>query len=294
LSQFHEEAGVVKMRGTGGEPFLRKDWDSVVTSLSDIGYKDIDITTNGMLISTYLEEKGGLPRGLSVLKVSLDTYDPERFKEITGGGDLSKVMSGVREAGKHTYTRANRVMLRSEMTPSEIERYVDFCRGLGVKQIQFLDLVHYENLGRNDKAFWSREFVAFPEFKTIVQKLYPEAEFKLTSDQFGVAFHRTQLSDGLTLGFKDSRFTMRDESCWTCPVFCQEGRCLIRIATDGNITFCPDYRGELPSFDAKQAFRDNSLPDKIQGLGEIVENSRRTNTIELFTNKHGLRLPEEY
>ncbi|NMC35442.1 radical SAM protein [Candidatus Beckwithbacteria bacterium] len=291
LRQLHEQGGMTKMRGTGGEPLLRHDWDKIITEISEMGYKEVDITTNGILLTTYLEKNGGLPKGLNVLKVSLDTCDPDSFREITGGGDLHKVLEGIRASSQLIYTRINRVLLRSEMTPSEMERFIDFCQGLGVKQVQYLDLVHYPNLDRSDKSFWEREFVAYPEFQTTVTQLYPKANFHTTRDQFGVAFHRALLPNGLVLSFKDSRYTMRDSECWDCPIFCQEGRCLVRVATDGNITLCPDYQGELPSFNARQALQDHSFQDRVQELQTIIERSEKVRTIELFTHKHNLELP---
>jgi len=88
--------GVRKVRLTGGEPLLREDIVELVQGIKDTGVPDLSVTTNGMFLSQKAAElqKAGLDR----LNVSMDTMRPERFKEMTGGGDLSKVLDGISEA----------------------------------------------------------------------------------------------------------------------------------------------------------------------------------------------------
>lgn len=286
------ESGFVSVRPTGGEPTLRHDWDNIVDSLSSIGFRGIDITTNGMLLSQYLDthdEK--LPGGLSTVKISLDTHNPEEFKKITGGGDLYKLMDGVCRISKQVWVRANTVVMRSNSTPERIKDIIDFSQNLGIKQIQFLDLVHYSNLPGTDPHYWENEFIAWPEFKNIFGRVYPNAKFTEPSNQFGVNFHKTEINNGFVVTFKDSTSTMRDPKCASCPVYCQEGRCLIRVATDGNITFCPDYKTELPHFNGVKSLQDGTFNSEIDNIANIVETSRRLRTIEIFAQKHNLKLP---
>ena len=57
LRHLHEE-GLRQIRPTGGEPMLRNDWDTVVTESANIGFSNIDITTNGILLESYMEKHG--------------------------------------------------------------------------------------------------------------------------------------------------------------------------------------------------------------------------------------------
>lgn len=288
------DRGFASVRPTGGEPTLRHDWDYVVDTLAKTGYQGVDITTNGMLLSHYLDNHGGkLPEGLSTVKVSLDTYDPEEFKCVTRGGDLNKIMDGVSRISGQTWVRANTVVLRSNTTPEKIKGLIDFCQGLGMKQIQFLDLVYYPNLPSANPKFWEEQFVAWPEFARVFKQIYPEAKFTEPTNQFGVNFHRTELSNGFVVTFKDSTSTMRDPKCATCPLYCQEGRCLVRVATDGNVTFCPDYKAELPHFNGIRTLQDGTFDQKVDEIADIVESSVRMRTIEIFAQKHNLKLPDE-
>ncbi len=293
LKAFHDN-GFVSVRPTGGEPMLRPDWDNLVSSLSRIGYRGIDITTNGILLSHYLNtHEGKLPQGLSTLKVSLDTYDAKEFKKITKGGDLYKVVDGITKVTEQTWVRANTVILRSNSTPEKIKGLVDFCRNLGMKQIQFLDLVYYSNLPNANSELWEKEFVAWPEFERIFKQVYTDVVFTEPSNQFGVNFHRAELNDGFVITFKDSTSTMRNPSCESCQTYCQEGRCLIRVGTDGNVTFCPDYKAELWHFNGMDALNKGNLNFEIDKIASIVESSIKKRTIEIFAQKHNLKLPNE-
>ncbi|NNE14574.1 MAG: GTP 3',8-cyclase MoaA [Saprospiraceae bacterium] len=84
--------GIHKVRITGGEPFLRKDFIYFLRELSKIkGLKKIAITTNGTLTEAYLDELISL--GITSFNLSIDSIDPTRFKEITRRDAFDKVWS---------------------------------------------------------------------------------------------------------------------------------------------------------------------------------------------------------
>lgn len=296
LLQNFRRHGFAGIRPTGGEPTLRRDWDVVVEKAANMGFNDVDITTNGTTLTQYLNHHNGkIPNGLSTVKVSLDTCDPEEFRKITGGGDLNKVIRGIEAIADQVWVRANNVLLRSNNKPEKIARFLDFCHNLGMKQVQFLDLVHYPNLPSADPKFWEEEFVAWPEFHQTIKKVYPDIKFDLRIPKpVGVNFYSATLNNGLVVSFKDSTTTSRDSLCNQCPIYCQEGRCLIRIGTDGNITPCPDYEAKLWHFNGPKAINDGSFDDNIKIIQLIAETSQRLPTLETFAQHHNLRLPEEY
>lgn len=86
--------GVRKVRLTGGEPLLRRDLNGLIQGIRAIpGIEEITLTTNGLLLS---DMAGDLKKaGLDRVNVSLDSLKPGRFKTLTRGGDLKKVMSGI-------------------------------------------------------------------------------------------------------------------------------------------------------------------------------------------------------
>lgn len=89
--------GITKIRITGGEPLVRKGVVKLVGWLSQLkGIDDLSMTTNGMLLSEFA--KPLYESGLQRINVSMDSLKPDRFKEITRGGELSNVLRGIEKA----------------------------------------------------------------------------------------------------------------------------------------------------------------------------------------------------
>jgi GTP 3',8-cyclase len=100
--------GVRKIRLTGGEPTVRKGIVDLVAQIAGVGgIEQVVMTTNGHLLS---ELAGPLAAaGLSAVNISLDTLDPEKFRALTGRGDLARVLAGVdaaKAAGLRVKTNA--------------------------------------------------------------------------------------------------------------------------------------------------------------------------------------------
>ncbi len=88
--------GLRKVRITGGEPLMRKDIISLISSIKKTGIRDLSITSNGIKLSKMAEalKQAGLDR----VNISLDTLDAGRYKAITKGGDINKVWESIKEA----------------------------------------------------------------------------------------------------------------------------------------------------------------------------------------------------
>lgn len=119
--------GIDKVRITGGEPLIRKNIVYLVELLANIsGIIDLSLTTNGILLAEFAEllKEAGLRR----VNVSLDTVDPEKYKEITRGGDLNRVMQGIDAAEKAGLLpiKINCVVKESSGEPDAI-RVKAFC-----------------------------------------------------------------------------------------------------------------------------------------------------------------------
>jgi GTP 3',8-cyclase len=95
--------GVEKIRITGGEPLVRKGVVQLVKMISEIpGIRDLALTTNGQLLESYAQPLA--EAGLKRINISLDTVDPDRYREITRGGDIRNVIKGIvasQKAGLH-------------------------------------------------------------------------------------------------------------------------------------------------------------------------------------------------
>jgi cyclic pyranopterin phosphate synthase len=86
--------GVRKLRLTGGEPTVRKGIVELVGRLRAVpGIEQVVMTSNGHLLDELAVPL--VAAGLSAVNVSLDTLDPARFAQITGRGELARVLAGI-------------------------------------------------------------------------------------------------------------------------------------------------------------------------------------------------------
>lgn len=86
--------GIRKIRLTGGEPLVRKGILTLIRLIRALDPAlDLSMTTNGSLLAdmAYDLKAAGLDR----LNVSLDSLDPDTFRTITRGGNLSDVLNGI-------------------------------------------------------------------------------------------------------------------------------------------------------------------------------------------------------
>tara|TARA_R110002050_G_scaffold147403_1_gene273223 strand:+ start:1263 stop:2165 length:903 start_codon:yes stop_codon:yes gene_type:complete len=85
------ELGFQKVRFTGGEPFLRKDFMKLLENTANLDdYKSIHITSNGTLLQKNIPKLKEL--GITKINLSIDSLDKERFHKITRRDDFEKVM----------------------------------------------------------------------------------------------------------------------------------------------------------------------------------------------------------
>ncbi len=134
--------GVNKVRLTGGEPLLRKELWRLIEQLDGIDeIEDLAMTTNGVL----LVERGAevFSAGLQRMTVSLDTLHPKRFKEMTRGGDLSRVMAGLDLAQELSPTKIKiNCVAMAGINDDELESMLDWAldRDLELRFIEYMDV----------------------------------------------------------------------------------------------------------------------------------------------------------
>ena len=94
LSKVFSKLGVQKIRLTGGEPTVRKDFFEIIKILkNEAGIKKVVITTNGY----HLDDKAKLlvDSGLDGINISIDSLDKKTFKTITGHDKLPEILRGI-------------------------------------------------------------------------------------------------------------------------------------------------------------------------------------------------------
>lgn len=147
--------GVKKLRITGGEPLVRRGIVDLIALLSDVpGIVDIAMTTNGLLLPAYAEnlKKAGLRR----VNISLDSLNPEKYREITRGGELEQVLEGIRAARTAGLTpiRINTVLIGG-FNDSEIEAFAELAQNEPI-DVRFIELMPIGEAG----TWFSQHFVS--------------------------------------------------------------------------------------------------------------------------------------
>lgn len=161
LTRLFVDLGVKKVRLTGGEPLLRSNLADLVGDLTAIeGVQDVALTTNGVLLAQHAVELKA--NGLHRITVSLDSVDPQIFKQMSGGmGDLDRVLDGIRAAQEAGLApiKINSVIERG-LNDHKVIELVERFRGTGVivRFIEYMD-VGNRNHWNLDRVVPSRELM---------------------------------------------------------------------------------------------------------------------------------------
>ena len=88
------ELGIRRIKLTGGEPLVRRGLPELVGMLKGItGIEQVTLTTNGTLLKEQIN--GLVSNGLDAVNISIDTLDPERYREVTRGGGVGQAREGL-------------------------------------------------------------------------------------------------------------------------------------------------------------------------------------------------------
>ena len=113
LAKALSELGVSKIRLTGGEPTIRKDFFEIVKIIKkNSGIKKTVITTNGYKLDKIANDIK--KSGLDGINISIDSLDPKTFKKITGHDRLEEILRGIKNLQKLNFRniKINAVLLK--------------------------------------------------------------------------------------------------------------------------------------------------------------------------------------
>jgi cyclic pyranopterin phosphate synthase len=133
--------GVDKVRLTGGEPLLRRDLPDLIRRLaSRPAIRDLAMTTNGVLLAS--QAVALRDAGLHRLTVSLDTLQPDRFRNLTRFDELDRVLDGIAVAAPlFPGLKLDTVVIR-DVNDDELVNLIEFARGYQaeVRFIEYMDV----------------------------------------------------------------------------------------------------------------------------------------------------------
>ena len=156
IARAFTELGVTKIRLTGGEPLVRRDFLKLASEIAPLpGLKELALTTNGSQLPKMARSLKDA--GVKRIIISLDTLDPVRFKRITRIGDLNKVLRGIDAAIDAGFDRIklNAVILKNR-NHDEITKLVQFAvdRSIDISFIEEMPLGDIDDHERKE-AYYS-------------------------------------------------------------------------------------------------------------------------------------------
>jgi cyclic pyranopterin phosphate synthase len=139
-----KDMGINKIRITGGEPLVRKGIINLVFMISRLkGISDLAMTTNGILLEGMAKELR--LAGLHRVNVSIDTLDPFRFRKLTRGGDISRVLKGI-EAARSAGLNPVKIncVIRNSPEEDDARMVREYARKAGL-QVRFIREMNLES-----------------------------------------------------------------------------------------------------------------------------------------------------
>lgn len=235
--------GIKRVRLTGGEPLLRRDFISFVEQLRALRVPlDLSLTTNGILLPELAEEL--LRAGLTRVNISLDTLDEEKYERITGSKGHSKVLNGIETALRLAFDSVKiNVVLIKGLNDDEIDSFVHMAESkpLTIRFIEFMPagLADWDV----DRLIPSREILE--RFK----KRYGDIQ-QVKTDGGGPSLDYRLPGMVGEVGFISS---VTEPSCEMCN--------RLRVTAEGRLRPCLFSEVE---FDIKTALRANNARDAVK------------------------------
>ena len=129
--------GINKIRLTGGEPFIRKDIDVILHKLSTLNV-ELSITTNALLIDKFIPLLKEC--GIRNINVSLDSLDPNRFKQITRRNEFEKAYKNIFSLVKEGFQIKLNTVLIKGFNDDEIIDFIELTKQnpIAVRFIEFM------------------------------------------------------------------------------------------------------------------------------------------------------------
>ncbi|WP_148089645.1 GTP 3',8-cyclase MoaA [Erwinia psidii] len=133
-------AGTEKVRLTGGEPTLRRDFTDIIAAVREnSAIRQLAVTTNGYRLAR--DVATWRDAGLNSLNVSIDSLDARQFHAITGQDKFQQVMRGIDAAFAAGFSKVkvNTVLMR-HLNHNSLHTFLAWIRCRPV-QLRFIELM---------------------------------------------------------------------------------------------------------------------------------------------------------
>lgn len=319
LTKLFVNAGVDKIRLTGGEPLLHPNIAELIQSISSLSKKEnnvksIGITTNGLTLSRQLDTL--LEAGLTHVNISLDTLNADKFLEITRRNAFQKVMRAIDDASQKFPKFFSSNSDSNDSIKGRIKVNCVVMKGFNDDELyDFVKLTQHRNIDVrfiewmpfNDNGWNQDRFVSYKKMKSIIQEKAMEefsaavaADGDSSSEQQQEPFLLQRISDGPNdttkwwhvpgfkgrIGFITS---MSEHFCGTCN--------RLRITADGKLKVCLFGKKEVSLRDVMRlpASNEDEEEDSSEDLIRVINAAVKKKTFALggYGNAEGIAKANE-
>ncbi len=148
--------GVDKIRLTGGEPLVRKDFTQILEKLAKLPVK-LSITTNALLTHRFIDDFKR--NGLNDINVSLDSLNAEKFKLITRRDQYKKAFDNINQLINEGFRVKINAVLMKNFNEDEIVDFVALTKDRNIN-VRFIEFMPFDgNLWNKDKLVSQAEIL---------------------------------------------------------------------------------------------------------------------------------------
>ena len=235
IAQAAAALGIRHVKVTGGEPLVRRCCRNVIRSLKQIpGIETVTLTTNGILLQERLADLK--ESGVDGINISLDTTDPDLYRDLTGGGDVAIVTDAIRScADSGIRTKINAVAMSLENEP-----LLEFARDLPV-DVRFIEIMPI-GYGKQFKPVDNRRILQ------AIREKHPDMVPEETAHGYGPAVYYRIPGYRGAVGFISA---IHGKFCGTCN--------RVRLTSMGYLKTCLCYEDGT---DLRRILRDAALSEE--------------------------------
>jgi len=161
------ELGVTKIRLTGGEPTVRKDFFDILKNVKqNANIPKVTMTTNGYQLKKIAKQLHEV--GLDGINISIDSLNRETFKNLTGHDRLLDILEGIKTLQSLNFKniKVNAVLLKGiNDSEKDFEAFANFIENNKI-DFRFIELMETgDNL-----EFFKKNHVPAKIFKDYLEK----------------------------------------------------------------------------------------------------------------------------
>ncbi|UJP63599.1 GTP 3',8-cyclase MoaA [Mongoliitalea daihaiensis] len=283
LMQVHEieliakkfvELGVKKIRLTGGEPLVRKEFPSILEKLSSLPV-ELTITSNGVLIDRYLEQLK--TAGVKKVNISLDTLRADTFFQLTKRDQFQKVWDNILLLLTHNFRVKVNVVALNGIIERELVNFVQLTEQYPL-HVRFIEFMPFTG------NYWNKEKVlTAAKMLDMVKERYEVTKLQDAPNDTAKAYQVPEF-----LGTFAFITTMSEHFCGTCN--------RMRITADGKMKNCLFGKEEMDILGALRAGKDieplirQSIWNKHAALGGQFTPDYTTAEAEKIENRSMIKI----